>query len=100
MILGMYNNYHKNFRISLEICIVVMTSAFCLFMSPKNRHCSSFSLAALNAAKFGPKYYTDHSDRANMFLEGETKYKTQIIRFLLSRKAAALSQSSAWLRIF
>ena len=53
----MYNNYHKNFRISSEICIVVMTSAFCLLMSAKNRHFSSFSLAALNAAKFGPKYY-------------------------------------------
>ena len=56
----MYNNYHKNFRISSEICIVVMMSAFCLLMSAKNRHFSSFSLAALNAAKFGPKYYTDN----------------------------------------
>ena len=47
----MYNNYHKNFRISSEICIVAMTSAFCLLMSAKNRHFSSFSLAALNAAQ-------------------------------------------------
>ena len=77
----MYNNYHKNFRISSEICIVVMASAFCLLMSAKNRHLSSFSLAALNAAKFDPKYYTDHSDRANMFLEGETKYKNKKIDF-------------------
>ena len=83
MRLGTYNNYHKNFRISSEICIVAMTSAFCLLMSAKNRHFSSFSLAALNAAKFGLKYCTDHSDRANMFLEGETKYKTKKIRFLL-----------------
>ena len=60
-----------------------MTSAFCLLMSAKTRHFSSFSLAALNAAKFGQKYYTDYSDRANMFLEGETKYKTQKIIFLL-----------------
>ena len=79
----MYNNYQKNFRISSEICIVVMTSAFCLLMTAKNRHFSSSSLAALNAATFGPKYYTDHSDRANMFLEGETKYKTQKIRLLI-----------------
>ena len=77
----MYNNCHKNFRISSEICIVVMTSAFCLLMSAKNRHFSSFLLAALNAAKFGPKYYTDHSDGANMFLEGETKYRTQKVDF-------------------
>ena len=73
---------YKNFRISSEICILVMMSAFCLLMSAKNRHFSSFSLTALNAAKFGPKYCTDHSDQANMFLEGETKYKTQKIRFL------------------
>ena len=79
----MYNNYHKNFRISSEICIVVMTSAFCLLMSAKNWQFSSFSLAALNAATFGPKYYTDHSNLANIFLEGETQYKTQKIRFLL-----------------
>ena len=62
MRLSMYNNNHKNFRTLSEICIVVMTSAFCLLMSAKNRLFSSFSLSALNAAKFGPKYYTDHSD--------------------------------------
>ena len=56
----MYNNYHKNFRLSSEICIVVMTSAFLSAYVSKKRHFSSFSLAALNAAKFGPKYYTDH----------------------------------------
>ena len=39
----------------------------------KNRHFTSFSLAALNASQFGPKYDTDHSDCTNMFLVGEIK---------------------------
>ena len=59
MKLGMYIT---TIIISSEICIVVMTSAFCLLMSAKNWHFSSFSLAALNADKFGQKYYTDHFD--------------------------------------
>ena len=39
----------------------------------KNKYFSSFSLAALNAFQFRPKYDTDHSDCKNMFLEGEIK---------------------------
>ena len=43
-------------------------SIFCAYVS-KNRHFSSFSLAALNGSRFRSKYDTDHSDCTNVFLE-------------------------------
>ena len=79
--MGMRLGMYKDFRISSEICILVMTSAFCLLMSAKNRHFSSISLTSLNAAKFGPKYCTDHSDQANMFLGVKLSIKLKKLDF-------------------
>ena len=53
--------------------MVVLTSTFFSAYVSKNRHFSSFSLAALNASQFGPVYDIDHSDCTNMFLEVEIK---------------------------